>query len=470
MSFHASSDHHDSAAISQFLDALSQEMTLYGYQIIETPIIAPADLFLTRAGDELIERLFTFERHGQQLALRPEFTAAAADRYNKLGTTEVVRWQFAGPIFEDDSLRHGYQHLSVGAELLGMSGSVADAEIISLAVKGVARAVPNYTLIIGNIGLLKHLLKPFYLDSRTERFLLTHLPDLKNTDRGIPYILDIFDRTLAANPDQIARRSSSSKIMDALDVAEINTHQMLGMLLDASQRGMTMGGRTREDIVRRLLQKHQRFTEREQVTEALAFLEQWVAIDASVSEALPALKALIDASDTEAQMLFAEWEQSIALVEQYDISLDQIVIRPHIARNWDYYTGMVFEVVADDRTRLAGGGRYDELVSLIGGQPVPAVGFAYYIDQILPHLPSSRTTQKQPLIILADDTNQLAASQLAHKLRQHELPAVLLTQSPSEQDKLVIRIENSGQVTFQARSYTAAEQTQLIADIQQALE
>lgn len=50
-----------------------------------------------------------------------------------------------------------------------------------------------------------------------------------------------------------------------------------------------------------------------------------------------------------------------------------------ITRGFDYYTGIVFEVydtnLANPRA-LFGGGRYDELVALFGGEPIPAVGFA----------------------------------------------------------------------------------------------
>jgi histidyl-tRNA synthetase len=49
-----------------------------------------------------------------------------------------------------------------------------------------------------------------------------------------------------------------------------------------------------------------------------------------------------------------------------------------IVRGLAYYTGTVFEIFDKKRSMraIAGGGRYDKLVSLYGGQPTPAVGFA----------------------------------------------------------------------------------------------
>lgn len=48
---------------------------------------------------------------------------------------------------------------------------------------------------------------------------------------------------------------------------------------------------------------------------------------------------------------------------------------PCIARGLAYYTGTVFELIADGERAVAGGGRYDNLIELFGGPPTPAVGF-----------------------------------------------------------------------------------------------
>ncbi len=47
-----------------------------------------------------------------------------------------------------------------------------------------------------------------------------------------------------------------------------------------------------------------------------------------------------------------------------------------IVRGLAYYTGTVFEAIADGERAVAGGGRYDNLIELMGGPPTPAVGFA----------------------------------------------------------------------------------------------
>lgn len=46
-----------------------------------------------------------------------------------------------------------------------------------------------------------------------------------------------------------------------------------------------------------------------------------------------------------------------------------------IARGLAYYTGTVFEAIADGERAVAGGGRYDNLIELFGGPHTPACGF-----------------------------------------------------------------------------------------------
>jgi histidyl-tRNA synthetase len=54
------------------------------------------------------------------------------------------------------------------------------------------------------------------------------------------------------------------------------------------------------------------------------------------------------------------------------------------ARGLEYYTGMIFEVyIPDLNVALGGGGRYDKLVELFGGEPTPAVGVAHGLDRMM---------------------------------------------------------------------------------------
>ncbi len=66
-----------------------------------------------------------------------------------------------------------------------------------------------------------------------------------------------------------------------------------------------------------------------------------------------------------------------ATAEALGIS-DYVEFDASVIRGLDYYTGTVYEArdIAGDFRSILGGGRYDHLVSAIGGEPVTATGFA----------------------------------------------------------------------------------------------
>ncbi len=58
---------------------------------------------------------------------------------------------------------------------------------------------------------------------------------------------------------------------------------------------------------------------------------------------------------------------------------------PSLARGLDYYTGMIFEVIIPEYAigSFGGGGRYDNLISQLGGPDIPAVGIAFGFDRMV---------------------------------------------------------------------------------------
>jgi histidyl-tRNA synthetase len=76
-------------------------------------------------------------------------------------------------------------------------------------------------------------------------------------------------------------------------------------------------------------------------------------------------------------------KEILALVDEGGIKFD-VTIEAGFARGLEYYTGMIYEVTAPELdVSLAGGGRYDRLIELFGGEPTPAVGVAHGIDRIM---------------------------------------------------------------------------------------
>ena len=82
------------------------------------------------------------------------------------------------------------------------------------------------------------------------------------------------------------------------------------------------------------------------------------------------------------------------LLTQHNVEFE---IDSNLVRGLDYYTKTAFEFVSDEvgsQNAIAGGGRYDKLVSFLGGKDTPAVGFALGIERIfeLVKLPKKELT------------------------------------------------------------------------------
>ena len=78
---------------------------------------------------------------------------------------------------------------------------------------------------------------------------------------------------------------------------------------------------------------------------------------------------------------------NLSQIKTYALELgipeNALVFKPTLARGLDYYTGLIFESVLPDYTAgsLGGGGRYDNLIEQLGGDSIPAVGFAVGFDR-----------------------------------------------------------------------------------------
>jgi histidyl-tRNA synthetase len=100
-----------------------------------------------------------------------------------------------------------------------------------------------------------------------------------------------------------------------------------------------------------------------------------------------------------------------------------VTVEPAFARGLEYYTGMIFEVyIPELEIALGGGGRYDRLIEVFGGDPTPAVGCAHGIDRIALALQTQKaavTAKKEKKVAVLPITEALKAEALkiAQQLR-----------------------------------------------------
>jgi histidyl-tRNA synthetase len=99
-----------------------------------------------------------------------------------------------------------------------------------------------------------------------------------------------------------------------------------------------------------------------------------------------------------------------------------------LARGLDYYTRTVFEFHCGRlgaQSQVAGGGRYDELLGLLGGPSTPANGWAAGVERIMLAIEGDVEDRPHDVFVAAEDTQRERALALVTELRRAGLRADL---------------------------------------------
>ncbi len=160
-------------------------------------------------------------------------------------------------------------------------------------------------------------------------------------------------------------------------------------------------------------------------------VEQQLSEQGLASDAIGTIRSTLGLSDLDSlASALGEGSEAVAelatlfdLIDSYGIA-DWVTFDASVVRGLAYYTGPVFE--AHDRggklRAICGGGRYDRLLSSLGGNDMPATGFGFgdmVIIELLnekglvPDLPSGN----EDIVIAIDESLRGAAMSVASKLR-----------------------------------------------------
>ncbi len=133
-----------------------------------------------------------------------------------------------------------------------------------------------------------------------------------------------------------------------------------------------------------------------------------------------------------------EYEKAVVAVENLQEILDltkksgvklETMIEAGFARGLEYYTGMIFEPqVPEIEIALSGGGRYDRLIELFGGEATPAVGVAQGVDRIVlvmkkHRVPAKSAMEKKVVVVSVREEYRAKAMELSKMLRDAEISA-----------------------------------------------
>jgi ATP phosphoribosyltransferase regulatory subunit len=149
----------------------------------------------------------------------------------------------------------------------------------------------------------------------------------------------------------------------------------------------TVGGRSVSEIAERFLEQSALGAANALPSETRALIEKFLVIAGDPDEAAAELRAL--ASDAKLRLSAALdlFESRTGFLVARGIDIRGVRFSTAFGRGLDYYTGFVFEL-HDPAARVAGqlvaGGRYDGLLTRLGARaPIPAVGFAVWIERVL---------------------------------------------------------------------------------------
>jgi len=405
------------AAARGRLEAVCAE---HGYAPVDLPVMEPRGLYQRKLGEELAGKVYEFSFGGRELALRPEWTASVLRAYvaHMQDQPLPLRLSYSGPVFRyERPQRHTYRQFSqVGVELIGGPAPRADAEVLALACAGLERAgVGRFRVVVGHIGIVRELLASLDLSERTQGLLIWGMERMR--EEGPAAIMARLDESLGDPPPGLV-------LPPGLDDAQA-ADWLLGVL-GAMQIELSTGGRPPEAVVGRLLRKLRRGDEQPRIDRAIDLLARLAAIRGRPEAALPAVAALL----REAGLRSAAYEELRAILEllpAHGLRADQVEIDGGLGRGLHYYTGLIFEIYDPADMQLCGGGRYDELVTALGGrQPTPAVGFAYGLERVAAASAApAPAAPRSALVAPVEEDDYSYAVEVARRLRARGITATV---------------------------------------------
>jgi histidyl-tRNA synthetase len=150
---------------------------LFGFEEIDAPVLEHAELFIRKAGEEIVDQLYHFTLHDRHLALRPEITPQIARMVaaRRGGLRMPLRWFSIPQCWRYERMSRGRrrEHYQWNMDIWGEPGVAAEAELIAsvfhlLDRLGLKRG--DVMVRINSRALLEETLRETVLAKRPEVF------------------------------------------------------------------------------------------------------------------------------------------------------------------------------------------------------------------------------------------------------------------------------------------------------------
>jgi ATP phosphoribosyltransferase regulatory subunit len=344
---------------------------------LNLPVLHPVDPFLEAAGEDIRRRIFVTEgASGERFCLRPDFTIPVC-RHHLVSGGGSARYAYEGLVFRRQA-DGTPERLETGFEAIGGTDEAEDdASALALAADGVtALGATGLQIRIGDIGLFTALLKALDLPDAWRRRLRRSF--------GVPALMATNLARLAepADPNGGENDAVDAKFAKAARTGDAETLEMLVAETLVAQGHTPGAGRTAAEIAGRYLDQRA-LSETHLDPAVLQVLEAYLALQYPLAEAGERLAAFAGEAGLDLAASLALFAARAAAIGERMPS-NSIRFAGGFGRPLDYYTGLVFQITATGRDDpVAGGGRYDRLMDMLGAPaPVPAIGFAIRLDRL----------------------------------------------------------------------------------------
>lgn len=342
---------------------------------VDTPIIQPAEPFLDMAGEDLRRRIFMTESDtGASLCLRPEFTIPVCLRHIETATGTPKRYSYLGEIFRQRR-EGGHEFYQAGIEDLGDGDTAGtDARAIGDAIGILTRLVPGKPLSVtlGDQAVFEAVVQALGLPTGWQKRLIHAFGNMMQLETLLARLASPQPVTgLDAHVLDFLNRGDERGLVKHIDA----TMQATGYSTNASRSPQEIARRLREKLV---------LSETRLDDAAFRVLEEFLSLSVPLADASAALAGFADAAGLKLGTALRNFDARVAALAKAGVDASNIDYRAAFGRPLDYYTDLVFEVTVEGSSAvLAGGGRFDRLMTLLGAKDhIPAVGFALWLDRI----------------------------------------------------------------------------------------
>ena len=358
-----------------------------GYEAVAPSILQPADVFLDRVGEAIRARTYVFtDLDGDMLCLRPDLTVPVCRLYLERHpeADAEARYCYNGSAFRYQSdpqdAVQPREFRQAGIELIGAAeGYDADAEVFGLALEAVRKSgLAGFQVHLGDLEMFEALIGAIEMPDRWRNALW-------HTFWRPPAFHALLRRLSDENRD--GTTNLPTDLMAKLDPEDLEAaEQSIAAYLDGADIPVA-GTRTLREITERLLDHAADSREATLPESAVALIEDYLAISGPPRAAAARIADLARSADIDLDAGLERFLGRIDRLDELDIDINTTEFGAVYGRSIEYYTGFVFQIEIPERGRagqIAGGGRYDGLMSELGSpERVPAVGCAIHTERLL---------------------------------------------------------------------------------------